>query len=399
MMEGDPRLHADRRGFLQAGGLTMALAAGGVAAASAPEPALKPSEFAENPTAVSSSFSLVNLIELEERARAIIPKGAFDYIARGAADEWTLAENRAAFSRYQIVPRNYAGAGGRDLSLELLGSKLTTPVIVAPMGVQAIASRLGEPATAAGAAAAGALFAYSTMSTATIEEFAATHQGPRWFQLYQSDDDGVTRELLQRARAAGFTAVIHTLDTIAPGNRDANVRNRYAWSASEAPGNFRAQGGRFKPRTDLGWKDLEFVQKESGLPVIPKGMLAIEDATRAVSAGAAGLWLSNHGGRALDGSPAPLTVLPAIADKVAKRVPIIIDGGVRRGQDVYRALARGASAVAVGRPIVYALGLGGATAVEATIRQLTTELSSVMRHTGAATLADIRSGSLVRTTG
>lgn len=339
-------------------------------------------------------IDLLNLIEIEERARAVIPPAAFDFIARGAGDEWTLRENRLAFDRRQIWPHIYASVSVADTSTSLLGSKLATPLISPPTMGHGLAHSSAEIGTARGVAAAGGLMTLSTLANRSIEDVAAASSGPRWFQLYQQVDDGVSRELLQRARAAGYRAIVHTVDVLQGGNREANIRNRFTWPASLPLANFARTGGVSHPKSGLSWSDLEFIQKTSGLPVIVKGVLRADDAALAIKAGAAGLWISNHGGRQLDGAPAAFTALPAIAEVNAGRVPLIIDGGVRRGQDVFKALALGASAVALGRPTLYGLSLGGEQGVAEVYRKLTEELQMVMHLSGTANIAAIRPGNL-----
>jgi len=252
--------------------------------------------------------------------------------------------------------------------------------------------RDAEVGTVRGVHGAGGQFVLSTLSNASIEDVAAASTGPRWFQLYQQQDDGITRELLQRARAAGYTAIVHTVDVTVGGNREANQRTGFHWPANLPLANLR---GPNRPKVGLSWRDLEFVQKESGLPVIPKGILHPDDAREALQRGAGGLWLSNHGGRQLDGAPAAFTVLREVAQINAGRVPIIIDGGIRRGLDVFKAMADGAQAVALGRPTIYGLALGGSAGVAATYRKLAEELRIVMQLSGARNVADIGRATLL----
>jgi len=337
----------------------------------------------------TAPIDILNLLEIEARAERIIPPAAFGFIARGAGDEWTLRENRLAFDRREILPRVYASVTQTDTSITILGSRLRTPIIAPPTMGHGLAHAVAEIGTAQGVRDAGGLLTLSTLSNRSIEDVAAVTDGPRWFQLYQQQDDGITRELLQRARAAGYTAIVHTVDVTVGGNREANIRNKFAWPRSLPLANFATTAGVSKPKSGLGWRDLEFVQKASGLPVIPKGILRADDAVQAAKLGAAGIWISNHGGRQLDGTPAAFTVLPTIADAVAGRVPLILDGGVRRGQDVFKAIALGATAVATGRPTLYGLALGGRNGVHAVFEKLTEELKNVMHLAGADDLAKL----------
>lgn len=362
------------------------LMAGGIATMAAG--ALRSPAFAGE----TEGFDLVNLLELEGRAEKIIPPPAFAFIARGAGDEWTLRENRAAFDRRQIVPRVYRDLAGPDTSTTLLGAKLAVPLISPPTMGHGLVHREAEVGTVRGVHRAGGQFVLSTLSNASIEDVAAASPGPRWFQLYQQQDDGITRELLQRARAAGYTAIVHTVDVTVGGNREANQRTGFHWPANLPLANLR---GANRPKVGLSWRDLELVQKESGLPVIPKGILHPDDAREALQRGAAGLWLSNHGGRQLDGAPSAFTVLREVAQINAGRVPIIIDGGVRRGIDVFKAIAEGAQAVALGRPTIYGLALGGSAGVAATYAKLAEELRIAMQLSGARNIADIGRATLL----
>lgn len=334
-------------------------------------------------------FELLNLIDLEAQAEAALPTPSFAFIANGAGNEWTLRENRAAFDRREIIPRVYAGITDTDTSCTLLGSQLKTPLIAPPTMGHGLVHESAEIGTARGVEQAGALMTLSTLSTRRMEDVAKATQGPRWFQLYQDIDDGVTRELVQRARDAGYTAIVHTVDVTMGGNREANIRTGFTWPRDVPLGNFPVSGKGFRPKAGLTWQDLELIQKASGLPVIPKGILKASDAAQAVRLGAAGVWLSNHGGRQLDGTPSAFTVLPYAADAVAGRVPIILDGGIRRGQDVFKSIALGATAVALGRPTIYGLALGGEAGVRAVFDKLTEELKLVMHLSGYARLQDI----------
>ncbi len=337
---------------------------------------------------------VLNLAELEERVRGIIPKGAFDFIASGAGDEWTLGENRRAFTRREILPRVYAGVDQVDVSTHLLGIDLATPIIAAPTMGHGLVHADAEFGAIKGLARANVLFTLSCLSSRTLEDVAQQATGPLWFQLYQQDDDGITRELVQRAAAAGYKAIVQTVDADVAGNREANLRNQFTSPPSLALANFASAGGVHR-RKKLSWADLELVQKYSDLPVIPKGIQHPEDAAQAVRLGAAAIWISNHGARQLDGVPSAFTVLPTVHNAVAGRVPIILDGGVRRGQDVFKALALGASAVAIGRPVLYGLALGGADGVAEVFRRLTGELSNVMQLAGVSSLAGITPSALL----
>jgi L-lactate oxidase len=339
-------------------------------------------------------LDIVTLRDLEQMAEGVIPKGGFDFICGGAGDEWTMRENLAAFLRVAIEPNFLSGAKEPDVSTAILGTSLALPVITAPMGGHRLAHEEGEVATASGTAAAGTLVAISSVSNIGLEQVMAGSAGPKWFQIYLPKDRGFARELLQRSKQAGYRAVIVTIDTSAPGNRERDVRNQFRSPPELGHGNmppgdtgYAATAATFKH--DLSWDDIAFVQKEAGVPVLIKGVLTPKLAAQAVQHGVAGIFVSNHGGRQLDGVPASFTVLPKIADSVQGRIPIILDGGVRRGQDVFKALAAGANCVAVGRPILYGLALGGALGVASVYERLRTEFSMTMQLAGVQNVGAI----------
>jgi lactate oxidase len=311
-----------------------------------------------------------------------------------------LRENRAAFERKQIMPRVLTGKGPVDLSSRILGISISSPVIICPMGGQGLAHATAEAGMAMGAAASNTIMTLSTVSTLSMEQVASASTGPKWFQLYLQADDGVNRDLLRRAKAAGYGAIALTVDATATGNREADARNNFVFPlpfgnlvSKGTGGDIHALNANFALNIDP--KSIEFVRKESGLPVIVKGISHPDDALLAINAGAAAIQVSNHGGRQLDGSPATFTVLPAIAKAVDRKVPIILDSGVRRGQDVFKALASGADIVGLGRPAYYGLALGGWKGVRSVLELLNKELSMVMQLAGAQTLEDIRRTALV----
>jgi lactate oxidase len=334
-------------------------------------------------------IDIINLRELEGLAQKIIPTGGFGYISSAAGDEWTRRENEAAYKRMTIVPRYLNGYKNADMSTTLLGSKIAMPIITSVMGGHGMAHVTAEAGTAKGTDAAGTLMEVPSQSTLTMEQIAKASTGPKWFQIYFPDDPGVAKELLQRAKAAGYLAIVLTIDGVSNGNRETDRRNHFVNPLPQ--GNFpepRARGTRpFKP--DLGWEDGAFIQKTTGLPVILKGVLSPERAAMAVDHGCAGIQVSNHGGRNLDDTPASITVLPRIVDAVGGRITIIIDGGIRRGQDVFKALALGANAVAIARPVMYGLALGGWMGVQTVLEHLKGELEFTMRLAGAKSLGEI----------
>jgi len=342
----------------------------------------------------NKKLDIINLRDLEDLAQKVIPKGGFDYIRGGAGDEWTLQENLASFLRVPIQPHYLSGIKDPDISTTLLGIKLSLPVITPPMGGHRLAHVDGEVATASGTAAAGSLMAVSSVSNIALEQVMAGSAGPKWFQIYFPEDPGFARELLQRAKQAGYRGIIVTIDTTAASNRERDTRNQFRSPPELGHGNLPAANSGYAGsiasfKHDLGWDDIELAQQLTGLPVIIKGVLSPGLASQAVDHGAAAIIVSNHGGRQLDGVPGTFSVLPKIVESVKGRIPIILDGGVRRGQDVFKALATGANCVAVGRPVMYGLALGGPLGVQSVYDRLRAELLMTMQLAGAKNIAAI----------
>jgi len=341
-------------------------------------------------------LAIVNLHELEAEAKRILPPAGFGYIASGSGDEWTMRENLAAFQRITIEPQYLSGVSDPDLRVTVLGSNLPMPIIVPPMGSHGLAHVSMEEGTAKGAEAAGALMVAATPANLSLERIAAAKPGAKWFQLYFPSDLGFARELLQRSEAAGYTAIVLTADTVWASPRETNLRNKFTTAGSGlGRGNVPLAGGpvdtrdlRFAKKA-LSWGDVDFIHKNCRLPVIIKGILSPRNAQTAIERGAAAIYVSNHGGRALIGAPASIAVLPRIAETVDGRVPIILDGGVRRGADVFRALALGATIVAVGRPVLYALALGGWMGVQSVLDYLRDDFALTMKIAGTQDLRAI----------
>jgi lactate oxidase len=335
-------------------------------------------------------IEVMNLRELEALAQKVIPAGGFGYISSAAGDEWTKRENEAAFKRITIIPHYLSGYGDADLSTTLLGAKISMPVITSVMGGHGMAHATAEGGTAKGTDASGTLFTAPSQSNLSMEDIAKASPGPKWFQIYLPSDRGKATELLQRAKAAGYRAIVLTIDAFIPSNRETDRRNKFRFEVPR--GNFFEKNGEYKTypqKANLGWDDVAFAQQVSGLPVILKGVLSPELALMAVDRGCGAIQVSNHGGRQLDDMPASITMLPRIADAVAGRIPIVMDGGVRRGQDVFKALALGANAVAIGRPVMYGLALGGWMGVQAVLDRLKEEFEMTMRLAGARSLGEI----------
>ena len=381
-----------RRDFLSATAAAMTLSSALPALANSETPAAQAPASSSTYSAPGEieTIDIINLRELEAAAQKLIPAGGFGYISSAAGDEWTKRENEAAFKRVTIVPRYLTGYKEADRSTTLLGSKVSMPIIVSPMAQHGMAHATAEIGSAKGTGEAGALYVAGSLSNSTLEQIAAAGSGPKWFQIYLPADPGKAREILGRAKVAGYRAIILTIDTVVPSNRETDRRNHFR---SPLPlGNFPGESGVYAAspiKRDLDWSDVEFIQNTTGLPVLIKGVMSPELAVAAVEHGCAGIQVSNHGGRQLDDVAASITVLPRIADAVYGRAAIIIDGGIRRGQDVFKALALGANAVAIGRPVLYGLALGGWMGVQGVFQHLDGELEMTMRLAGARTISEI----------
>lgn len=344
------------------------------------------------------------LTDYEPHARRRMGENAWAYIAGGAADELTLRWNAEAFARIRLQGRALPDVRDVDTRLTLFGQAFDHPVLLAPVAYQKLAHPEGEKATALGAAAMGAGFVVSTQASVALEEVAAQPDAKLWFQLYIHPDRGFTGELVRRAEAAGYRALVVTVD--AP----VSLRNREQRAGFRLPPGIEAvnllgQPAPPPPKDErdalrallaaaAGWADIEWLRSVTRLPILLKGIMAAEDAERAVALGVDGIIVSNHGGRVLDTLPPTIEALPAVAARVAGRVPVLVDGGIRRGTDVVKALALGASAVLIGRPYVHALAVGGAVGVAHALKILRTELEVAMVLTGRASLAAIDRGVL-----
>jgi 4-hydroxymandelate oxidase len=347
---------------------------------------------------------LANLHEFEAAARSHLTQLAYDYYAGGSYDELTLADNQAAYRRRKLMFRVLRDLSNRSLATTVLGQPVSMPVFVAPTAFHRLADPAGEVATARAAAAFGTVMTLSTLSTCSIEEVCAAG-APVWFQLYVYRDRGATRALVERAEAAGCKALALTVDAQLWGRRERDVRNRFGLPPelvcanlggtvmASVPEGVAGSGlsayvmSLFDPA--LSWKDLAWLASITKLPVVVKGIVHPDDARLAVEHGAAGVIVSNHGGRQVDTSVATLDALPAVAEAIDGRIEVLLDGGVRRGSDVVKALALGARAVGVGRPVLWGLAVAGQRGVERVLKLLRDELDVVMGLCGCATPAEI----------
>ena len=340
-----------------------------------------------------AKLDIVALKDLEAAAEKVMPPYAFAYVTGGAGDEWTMRENRAAFNRWVICPNSLAGHKEVDTTTTLLGTPISYPVISAALGNQGSVHARMEAPVVEGTAKAGTIFVESSVSQMNIENVATASAGPKWFQIYVPESRPFAVEMLHRSKAAGYKAIVVTVDTKVFSNRERSMRLLGAPMPRLAMGivpiGKGVTGSATRTKMDLNWDDIEFCGRESGLPVIVKSITSVEDALEAKRRGCAGVWLSNHGGRQLDNTASAMTSLPAVADALGGALTIIVDGGVYRGQDVFRALALGANAVALGRPLLYGSALGGAQGVQGVHEHLKKELRMVMQLAGTPSISSI----------
>jgi len=359
---------------------------------------------------------------LEQKAREVLEPRAYDYVAGAAGGEQTARANREAFYGWRIVPRMLRDVSQRDLRVELLGRKLPAPVLLGPVGVQGIIHSDAELATARAAASLGVASVLSTLSSKPLEQVAqAGGDGPRWFQLYWTTHPELTASLLRRAEAAGYSALVVTLDTSILGWRERDLQHPYLpFLLGEGLANFftdpvfrsllpkppqedpvaaiRLWGG-ICSHTALTWKDLNFLRQHTRMPILLKGILHAEDAERALASGVDGLIVSNHGGRQVDGAVAALDALPAVVRAVKGRVPVLFDSGIRRGTDAVKALALGARAVLLGRLYIWGLAAGGEQGVRETLLNFLADLDLTLALSGYCCCAELNEAALARAVG
>jgi isopentenyl diphosphate isomerase/L-lactate dehydrogenase-like FMN-dependent dehydrogenase len=354
---------------------------------------------------MSDAIQAHNMGELEALARALLPRMAYDYYSGGATDEITLRENRAAYERIALLPRMLVDVSARDMGATVLGAPVSMPILIAPTAFQGLAHPDGEVATVKAAGAAKTLMTLSTVSNCSIEEAMAVATGPVWFQLYVFKDRGFSASLVKRAEAAGCKAIALTVDAAVLGKRERDLRNRFSlpehlslknlWAADSQEPPKGMDSSKLSPHISslfdaaLTWKDVEWLVGVTKLPILVKGILRVDDARRATKHGASGIIVSNHGARQLDTTPATIAVLPEIVDAVHGAIEVYVDGGIRRGTDVLKAMAYGAHAVFIGRPILWGLAVGGETGVKFVLDMLRQEFDLAMALSGCPTLASI----------
>jgi 4-hydroxymandelate oxidase len=355
------------------------------------------------PTDLANALTLPEFAAL---ARRVMPKMQFDYYANGADSETTLAENSAAFSRIKLRPRMLRGVGQRQTNTTILGQPAAKPILIAPMALARLAHPIGEVGVAHAAGANGFGVVLSTMSSQTMEvvanAYAGQPSGPLWFQLYVYRDKGLTQELVARAEAAGYQGLVLTVDTPYLGRRLNDIRNGFHTPAGIVAANlniplvsgdgYGSALGKYiddQWNPELTWADVDWLASLSKMPVLVKGVLRGDDALLATEHGARGIIVSNHGGRQLDTVPATIEVLPEVVAAVGNRAEVLLDSGIRHGADVLKALALGAKAVLLGRPVYYGLAAGGQAGAAQVMSILSAEFDLAMALAGCQTLADI----------
>lgn len=336
----------------------------------------------------------INLQEFEPLAQARLGPGAWAYYSAGAGDEVTLRENRTAFERIRLLPSMLRGVRSADLRTTVLGTPISMPVLVAPMALQGLAHPEADCATARGAGMAGTLMTVSTESTRPLEEIAAVATGPLWHQLYVYEGHrDLAERLVRRAEDAGYKAIVLTVDAPRWGRHERGLRVPITLPPGMSFTTFEdeVRYTDLQPAA-LTWDDVAWLRSLTSLPIVLKGILAPDDAVLAVERGAAGIGVSNHGARQLDGVPASIEALPGIVEAVSGRAEVYLDGGIRRGTDVLKALALGAHAVLLGRPVLWGLAVAGAEGVARVLELLRAELELAMVLAGRPNIESIDPG-------
>ncbi|KAF3325683.1 peroxisomal (S)-2-hydroxy-acid oxidase GLO3-like protein [Carex littledalei] len=349
-------------------------------------------------------MEVTNVCEYEELAKKKLPKMVYDYYSAGAEDQWTLKENREAFSRILFRPRVLVDVTKIDMTTTVLGFKISIPIMIAPSAMQKMAHPDGELATARAAASAGTIMTLSSLATCSVEEVNATGPGIRFFQLYVYKDRNIVRQLVRRAEKAGYKAIALTVDTPRLGRREVDIKNKFTLPPNLTLKNFENLDlGKMDKANDSGlaayaasqvdqslsWKDVKWLQTITSLPILCKGIMTAEDTRMAIEYGAAGIIVSNHGARQLDYTPATITCLEEVVKEANGRVPVFLDGGVRRGTDVFKAIALGASGIFIGRPVLYGLAVDGEAGIKNVLKMLRNELEMTMALSGCTSLEDI----------
>ncbi len=337
---------------------------------------------------------IINLFDFEKMAGGKMTKMAYEFVASGAADEFTVRWNREALDRLKIQTRVLNDVTKLDTKVSLFGTEMPYPIMIAPTAFHKLMHPEGELATARGAAAASTTYVVSSFTTTPIEEIAKVATKPLWFQLYVVDDRNFVKDLVQKVEAQGCRALCVTVDTPVSGSRDRQRKAKFKLPDDLHPPYmidtaFASKGQALAFKKSLTWDDIEWLRSLTKLPVLLKGILNPEDAEKAIQSGVSGIIVSNHSGRNLDTVPATIEVLPQIAKKVNNRIPVLMDGGIRRGTDVLKAMAFGASAVLVGKPICFGLACGGSEGVTKVLTILQKEFEFAMALSGRSSIKSI----------
>lgn len=349
---------------------------------------------------------LLTVADYQRAAKQRLTRSAYDYYRSGSEQERALDRNERAFARYVVWYRVLVDVEQRELGTSVLGFPVASPILIAPTAYHKLACEEGELATARAAEAAGSIYVASTLATTSLEDIASASRAPKFFQLYVHKDRVFTQTLVARAEEAGYDALVVTVDTPLLGRRLRDERNAFSLPAGLEMANLTSAlvdrdaedasllAHYVATRHDAAftWKDLAWLRSLSHLPIVLKGVVRVDDAVRAAAEGVSGIIVSNHGGRQLDSAPATLDALPGIADAVSDRVEVYMDGGVRTGDDVFKALALGARAVFLGRPVLWGLAVDGQAGVERVLELLREDLSRTMALSGCRTLRDIERG-------
>lgn len=334
-------------------------------------------------------MNIVNLFDYERQAQSSLEPGVWDYFHGGSGDEITLHENRSAFERIKLLPRILRDVRSVSTETTVQGTVISFPVIIAPMAFHCLVHPEGECATVQGAGKSGTVMVVSTFATRTLEEVASNTPVAPWFQVYVYHDVELTRSLVQRAEAAGYSAIVLTVDVPRLGQRERDRRNGFTLPRNLRIANIDALlvTGKYLPEPAvITWKSVAWLRSQTRLPIILKGILTPEDALLALEYGVNGIIVSNHGGRQLDGTVASIEALPHICRAVADRCEIYVDGGIRRGTDIFKALALGARAVLIGRPAIWGLTVNGSEGVQKVLELLRNELVLAMALAGCSKL-------------
>ena len=354
------------------------------------------------------------LHDWQEAARARLQPSVYDYYAGGGGQEQTLEENLSGFNDWRILYRVLQDVSQRNLTTRVLGQEITFPVLIAPTAMQQMAHPEGEAASARAAQSVGTIMVASTLSNLSLEQIAAASSGPKWFQLYVYRDRGVTRDLIRRAEEAGFAALVLTVDTPLLGRRWRDLKNQFQMPSGLSLGNLTGYEKQNLPGyagsglanyvaeqldASLSWADLSWLCEITRLPVVVKGLVRGDDAVRSLECGARAVVVSNHGGRNLDSAPATIRALSGVVQAVGERAEVYLDGGVRWGPDIIKALALGARAVLVGRPVLWGLAVEGEVGVGRVLEGLRRDLDESLALMGCPCISQLRPEDLMRVAG